>query len=183
MNGALGRRTYGFRSTRATWKEAPSRRSARPRAAAPSSWRGAALCFPCGRDARPVELAGVALELPVGPEVAAGRDSLPLEGDEARIEAVGIECREQVPPLGGAEGDPLALALHDEARGDRLDAAGRKPAHDLLPEDRRDLVAVEPVEDAPRLLRVDEPLVDVARLSECLLDRVAGDLLEDHPPA
>jgi hypothetical protein len=54
------------------------------------------------------------------------------------------------------------------------------PAY-LLPEHRRDLVAVEPVEDAPGLLRVDEPLVDLARLLEGALDRIAGDLVEDHP--
>ena len=91
-----------------------------------------------------------------------------------------IERRVEVPPLGGAERHPLALALDDEPRRDRLHAAGGEPAHDLLPEDGRDLVAVEPVEDAPRLLRVDEPLVDVARLVERALDRVARDLVEDH---
>ena len=76
---------------------------------------------------------------------------------------------------------PLALALDDEPRRDRLHAAGREPRHDLLPEDRRDLVAVEPVEDAARLLRVDEALVDLAGLVERPLDRVARDLVEDHP--
>ena len=58
----------------------------------------------------------------------------------------------------------LALALDDEPRRDRLHAPGRQSLHDLPPEHRRDLVAVEAVEDAPRLLRVDEARVDVARL-------------------
>ena len=102
----------------------------------------------------------------VGAEVAAGRDALPVERDEPRLELVRVEGREQVPPRGGAEGHPLALALDDEPRRDRLDAPGGEARHDLLPEDGRDLVAVEPVEDAPRLLRVDEPGVDLARLAE-----------------
>ena len=139
---------------------------------------------PVGEPARRllVELARLAAQLPVGPEVAAGRHALPVEGDEPRLEAFRIEGRDQVPPRGGAERHPLALALDDEARRDRLDAAGRESAHDLLPEHRRDLVAVEPVEDPPRLLRVDEPFVDVARLVERPVDRVARDLVEDHPP-
>ena len=58
----------------------------------------------------------------------------------------------------------------------------REPARDLLPEHGRDLVAVEAVEDAARLLRVDEALVDVARLAERAVDRVLRDLVEDHAP-
>ena len=81
-----------------------------------------------------------------------------------------------------AERPPLALALDDEPRRDRLHASGREAAHDLLPEHRRDLVAVEAVEDASRLLRVDEPRVDVARLAERAVDRLLRDLVEDHAP-
>jgi hypothetical protein len=55
-----------------------------------------------------------------------------------------------------------------------------EPRHHLLPEHRRDLEPVEPVEDAARLLRVDEPLVDVPRLREGPLDRVFRDLVEHH---
>jgi hypothetical protein len=53
--------------------------------------------------------------------------------------------------------------------------------HDLLPQHRRDLVAVEAVEDPSRLLGVDEALVDCAGLAERPLDRVLRDLVEDHP--
>jgi hypothetical protein len=69
------------------------------------------------------------------------------------------------------EAHPLALALDDQAHGDGLHAPGREPRRDLLPEHRRHLVAEEPVEDAPRLLRLDELLVDGARVRERLLDR------------
>ena len=88
--------------------------------------------------------------------------------------------RLEVPPARGVERHPLELALDDEARRDRLHAARREPARDLLPEDGRHLVAVEAVEDAARLLRVDEALVDLARLAECAIDRVLRDLVEDH---
>jgi hypothetical protein len=142
MNGGLGRRTYGFCSTRETVKDAPSSRVARPRAVS---------------------------------------DALPVEADEPRLERLGVERRREVPPARRDERHPLALALDDEPRRHGLHAAGGEPPHDLLPEHRRDLVAVEPVQDPPRLLRVDEPLVDLARLAECTLDRVAGDLVEDHP--
>ncbi len=96
---------------------------------------------------------------------------LPSSGDEARLEGARVERRDDVPVLGGAELDPLALALDDEARRDRLHAAGREALHHLPPEDGRDLVAVEPVEDPACLLRVDEPVVDLAGLAERALDR------------
>ena len=95
--------------------------------------------------------------------------------------AAGGEGAGQVPVLGGAEGDALALPLDDQPGRDGLDAAGRQPRHDLLPQDRRDLVAVEAVEDAAGLLGVDQALVELARVGDGVLDRVLGDLVEDHP--
>ena len=56
------------------------------------------------------------------------------------------------------------------------------PWRDLAPENRRHLVAVEPVEDAPCLLRVDEAAVEIAGMVDGLLDRGRGDLVEHHPP-
>ena len=63
---------------------------------------------------------------------------------------------------GGDEGHPLALALHDEARGRALHPAGSQAAVDLAPEDRRDLPAHEAIEDAAGLGGVDQAFVDVA---------------------
>jgi hypothetical protein len=56
------------------------------------------------------------------------------------------------------------LALDDHAGGHALDPAGRETRHDLLPQDRRDLVAVEAVEDAAGLLGVDQAAVELAPL-------------------
>lgn len=95
--------------------------------------------------------------------------------------AAGGERAGQVPVLGGAEGDALALTLDDEAGGDGLDTARGEAAHDLLPQDRRDLVAIEPVEDTAGLLGVDHARVQLARIGDGGPDRVLGDLVEDHP--
>ena len=121
-------------------------------------------------------------QLPVLGEVAALGNAAALDRGETRGEAAGLVRRDDVPVLRRDEPHPLALALDDEPRRDRLHATRRQALHDLPPEHRRDLVAVQPVEDAPRLLSVDEPAVDVARLAERPLDRGPGDLVEDHAP-
>ena len=120
-------------------------------------------------------------ELALLGEVASLRHALAVDGGEPGFERAGVEDAVDVPVAGADEGAALAFALDHEAHRYRLDAAGGEALHDLLPEHRRDLVAVEPVEDPPRLLRVDQPLVDVAGLAERALDRVARDLVEDHP--
>ena len=75
----------------------------------------------------------------------------------------------------------LLLPLADQADGHRLDAPRRQAAADLLPEKRADLVADQAVEHAPRLLGVDALLVDAPGRLECGLDRLLGDLVEEHP--
>ena len=88
----------------------------------------------------------------------------------------------EVPVRAGHEAHPLALPLDDDADRHRLHATGRQAAHDLLPEHRADLVAVQPVEDAPRLLGVDKATVEIARVLDRMADRLWRDLVEDHPP-
>ena len=173
-NGAYGERRYGFDSTDRTANGRVRERGGQ------------------GAGVRLVQVQGLggALELPVGAEVAALGDAAAVDraeaGDQGRrvggvTGAAGGEGAGQVPVLGGAEGDALALPLDDEAGGDGLDAARRQPRHDLLPQDRRDLVAVEAVEDAAGLLGVDHALVQLARVGDGGPDRVLGDLVEDHP--
>src|SRR3989442_617281 len=62
-------------------------------------------------------------------------------------------------------------------------AAQARRGQGLPPQQGRDLVAVEAVEDAPGLLGVDEALVELARIGDGLADRVPGDLVEDHAAA
>ena len=104
------------------------------RRAAPSAWRSAVASSPTSRASPSIRTSSAA-------NVVAGR------GREERLER---------PVLAGGERVDLALALDDEADGDRLDAAGRQAAADLAREQRAERVADEAVDDPARLLGVDE---------------------------
>ena len=73
------------------------------------------------------------------------------------------------------------LAVGDQPDGHRLDPARAQVARHLLPEQRAELVADEPVEEPPGLLGVDHVHVDRADVAERLLDGPLGDLVEGHP--
>ncbi len=120
-------------------------------------------------------------------EVLAGGDAEPVDRDERRGELGGVCGRRgrreralQVPVARRGERHPLPFALDDDAGGDALHAASRQLRHDLLPQDRRHLVAVQPVQQAPGLLGVDEAAVELARLVDGPPDRLGGDLVEHH---
>ena len=83
--------------------------------------------------------------------------------------------------LFGDEALDLALAVHGQLQRDRLHAPGAEAAADLVPEQRADLVADEPIEHAPRLLRVDHLLVDDRRMLERGEHPLLGDLVEHQP--
>ena len=97
-----------------------------------------------------------------------------------RLAGRGRQDRLDRPVLAGRERVDGALALHDQADRDRLDAAGGQAAHDLARQERAQRVAHEAVDDAPGLLGVHEVLVDVARVGERLADGGLGDLAEGH---
>ena len=84
----------------------------------------------------------------------------------------------QRPILHRLEGADLTLPFDDQAHSDCLHAAGREAAAHLVPQQRRDLVADQAVEDAAGLLRVDQVLIDVAGMVECFLHGLLGDLVE-----
>jgi hypothetical protein len=125
-------------------------------------------------------------DLPLGGEVTTLGDALAIERHERGLEAggllrlAGLEGSGQVPVARRDEGDALTLALDHEARGDALHAARRQLRHDLLPQHRADLVAVQPVEDAAGLLRVDELDVQLTRAARGGADGIGGDLVEHH---
>ena len=87
--------------------------------------------------------------------------------------------RFDVPVPAGTERPPLFLALDNQANRNALHSPRTEPRLDLLPEHRRQRVAVEPIEDAPTLLRTNQVFVDVTRMVERFLDGVFGDLVED----
>ena len=72
----------------------------------------------------------------------------------------------------------LLLAVNDHARCDRLHAPRGQAALDLFPQQRRQLVADDAVEYAARLLRVDQILIDIARVLDALSDDLFGYLIE-----
>ena len=72
----------------------------------------------------------------------------------------------------------LALALDNQPQRHRLHAARGKPAPHLVPKQRRNLVAHQAIEHAPRLLCGHQILVDVARMLECFLHRLLRNLVE-----
>ena len=76
------------------------------------------------------------------------------------------------------EGLALGLALDDDPQRHGLHAPGRQPAPDLVPEQLRDLVADQAVDDAARLLGAHAVLRDLAGVLDRLRDRGLRDLVE-----
>ena len=74
----------------------------------------------------------------------------------------------------------LTLALHDDAESGGLDAAGGEAVADLLPDETREIVSDESVEDAAGFLSFAEILVDVAGILHCFHHGVFRDLVENN---
>ncbi len=75
----------------------------------------------------------------------------------------------------------LQLAIDHDPGCHALHASGREPAGHLLPEDRRDLVADDPVDDPAGLLRLHAGHVDGPRRLEGPLHLRLRDRVERHP--
>lgn len=71
------------------------------------------------------------------------------------------------------------LALHDQPDGHRLDSSGREGGLDFLPQHRRQLETDDAVEDATRLLGVDQIEVDVAGVLDGVEYGVLCDFVEN----
>jgi len=130
---------------------------------------------------------GIGDELAVGIEVGAASDLPVVQAGEPGIElarcrgGAGIQGGEQIPVGRRGECHPLAFAVDDQPGRDRLHASGRQLRHDLLPQHRGDLVAVEPVQDASGLLGVHQVDIELAGVGDGRSDGFGGDLVEDHP--
>ena len=92
-----------------------------------------------------------------------------------------LEVRLERPVFLRYESLDLALPVHHQPQRHRLHAAGGDAAPHLVPEQRRELVAHDAIQDAPRLLCLDPVDVDLAGVVEGPLDAVLGDLFEQHP--
>jgi hypothetical protein len=105
-----------------------------------------------------------------------------FHGDERRRDVGPGELRRNLPALVGHERGDLPLAIDHETNGHALHPSGREPGGDLPPQQRRHLVAHDPVEDPPGLLGVHLVEVDRVRLLERPLDLGLRDRVEHHPP-
>jgi hypothetical protein len=93
----------------------------------------------------------------------------------------GGEPREDIPVLDRDERVDLGLAIAHQFQRNRLHAAGTQTAAHLVPQQRADFVADQPIEHAARTLRVDHLLVDRARMFQRVLHRLLGNLVERQP--
>src|SRR6266540_5173483 len=91
-------------------------------------------------------------------------------------EQVGLEA----PVLLRPERLDLALTVHDHLERGRLYPPGRQAGAHLAPQDRRELVADDPVDHPACLLGVDQVSVNLSRVGEGAPHRVGGDLREAH---
>ena len=107
----------------------------------------------------------------------------PSKDDEPRRELrrdLARELRVDRPVLDRDEGLDLVLALADDPKRHRLDPPGGESPPDLLPEQVRDLVSDEAVDDAAGLLGVDAAAVDLAGRFHRREHGLLGDLVEAH---
>ena len=89
--------------------------------------------------------------------------------------------RGDLPRLVGHMSPDQLLTVDNQHHRHALDPPGRESSGDLLPQQRRDLVADDAVENASSLLRVDHVHVDRARRLEGAVDGLLGHRVEDHP--
>lgn len=127
----------------------------------------------------------ITLELAPIVEVTTQGNALAVDGGQAGVElllsiALRLQGSGQVPILSRDERHALTLALDDDAGSNGLHAADGQARHDLLPQNRGHLVAVEAVKDAAGFLGIDEVLVELTGVFCRLQDGGLGDLVEDH---
>ena len=110
---------------------------------------------------------------------AIGSDPEEARSEHGRL--LGVQIDVDGPVFLGDERADLAFALHDQPQRHGLHASGGKAAADFVPEQRRNLVAHQPIEHATRLLRIHQIHVDLGGLLEGLFDCLLGDFVEHHP--
>jgi hypothetical protein len=115
--------------------------------------------------------------------VATAGDAAPGElgelGGKGRLSmARRLEGAGDAPIARAMEGHAGLLALDHQARPHRLHTTSREPRTDLAPQNGRDLITEEPVEDPPRLLGRHQACVQIARFLQRGLDSPLRDLVK-----
>ena len=102
-------------------------------------------------------------------------------GDKAAGLAPAVQGHIQRPVLLGLEGADLIFPVHHHSGGDGLDASGgQTPAH-LLPQQRGQLIAHDPVQNPSGLLGIHQVIVDVPGMLDGFSHHPLGDLIEGYP--
>ena len=137
------------------------------------------------------EQAARVFQLPGGRiEVAASRNPPAVDRYQRGLECLpaplrgrhGLGERAQQVPVGGrAKGHPLPFALDDQPHGHALHPPRREPRANLPPQQRRNVITIEPIDNPPDFLRADQGLVDRAWLFQGVANRFFGDLMEHQP--
>ena len=109
--------------------------------------------------------------LPVLPVVAGGKGLVAAQ-----------EVHVQGPVLLRLEGLDFPLPVVHHPGGHGLDPPGGEAPADLFPQQGAQLIAHQPVQDAPGLLGVHQVLVDGPGGLDALLDHFFCDFVEGHPP-
>src|SRR5208282_265200 len=110
-------------------------------------------------------------------------DAIVFVAVEPRLERRRILAREasvERPVFFGAKCLALALAIDDYPERDRLHAPRADAALDLVPQQRTQLVADQPVEHAARLVRVEQVVIELRGIVDRRLDGSRRDFMEQH---
>ena len=110
-----------------------------------------------------------------------GHERRPFFMEEGRSGHVETEAGRHLPRFGRGEGPDFLFPLHDDPARHALHAAGAQSRGDFLPEDRRNLVADDTVDDAAGLLGLDSRHVDRPRVLKRPLHLRFGDRVKRHP--
>ena len=113
---------------------------------------------------------GILVDQPLAPGVTQGFG----------LVEVGCEIGLDLPVFVRDEGLNFLFSLGDEAHRHRLHAPGAEAAGHFFPQERRNLIPDDPIQNATRLLGVDLVQVDRARVFKRLADLVLRDRVEDN---
>ena len=75
----------------------------------------------------------------------------------------------------------LVLTVYHEPGSHRLDSSGRQTAADLLPQQGRQLITHDPIQDTAGLLGIHQIIIDAAGIADRFLHHPLGDLIKRDP--
>ena len=93
-----------------------------------------------------------------------------------------LQLRFQRPVFLRLECTDLIFPIHNQTGGNRLDTTGRQASADLLPQQRRQLIAYDPVQDTACLLGIHQVIVDGTGVGNRLRHHPLGNFIKGNTP-